>query len=126
MKLHAKFIDGLDTVAGDISPASFSISNNQSSPTAVTGLSFSNAVTRAALIFYSIEISADTNVYEAGILVVIQKGASWEMVRDDVVGDDSNIQFDINSSGQVTYISPNYSGFTSGKIKFRANTTLVG
>jgi hypothetical protein len=125
-KINSKFIEGLDTVAGDISPASFSISNNQSSPTAVTGLVFSNAVTRAAHIFYSIEIDATTAIYEAGALTVIQRGSNWDIIQGNVVGDDSNIHFNITTSGQVTYTSPNYAGFVSGKIKFRANTTLVG
>jgi len=41
-------------------------------------------------------------------------------------GDESGVVFSITSAGQVQYTSANYSGFVSGKIKFRAITTTVG
>lgn len=124
-------LSGIDTKLGaiggppgDIGHTSFSIANNQASPVNVTGLAFANGSTRAAQVFYSIIIDATADLFESGELTVIQKGASWDLARQ-AIGDDSLIDFTINSSGQVLYTSSNYTGFVAATMKFRAITTNV-
>jgi hypothetical protein len=121
-------LKGIDTVlglvapvSGDIALTSFSTTNNQSSFANVTGLSFSNSVTRSAFVMYSITIDATTDLFEEGTLELLQKSSSWSIVRQSI-GDDTGIEFSITSSGQVQYKSSNISGFVSGVIKFKAET----
>ena len=125
---HLKGIDDklgtLGGVAGDISLTSFSISNNQASAANVTGLAFSNASVRSAQAHYSVFVDATANLYESGELLLIQKDSSWEIAQS-YVGDLSGITFSVTSAGQVQYTSSNYSGFSTGIIKFRAQVTTL-
>lgn len=125
---HLKGIDNaigsLGSVSGDIGLTSFSAANNQVAAANVTGLAFANGVTRSAEVHYSIAISATTSLFESGMLLLIQKGSSWEISRA-TVGDSSLIEFSVTNAGQVQYTSGNYSGFSSATIKFRAITTTV-
>jgi hypothetical protein len=111
--------------AGDIAETSFSIANDQSTPANVTGLAFNNAVVRGFEVLATIEIDATQELYETFALYGINKNGSWDMSQESV-GDDSGIIFSINSSGQILYISQDYAGFDSGKIKYRARTVTVG
>ncbi len=127
---HLKGIDSVlgtipATTSGDISHTSFSITNNQSSASNVTGLAFANGTVRSAIVNYSITINATSPLFESGQLVLIQKGASWEILRGLTVGDNTSIVLTVTSAGQVQYTSANYAGFTTGKINFRAQVTLV-
>lgn len=110
---------------GDIAETSFSVANNQASPANVTGLAFANATVRAFEVLASVEIDATSDLFEVFALYGVQKGSSWDMSVEST-GDDSGIVFSITTAGQIQYISQNYSGFSSGKIKFRARTTTVG
>lgn len=110
--------------AGDINETSFSAANNQSSAANVTGLSFANATVRAAKIFLSVYVNATSSLYEAFELLLIQKGASWEMAQSSV-GDSSGFVFTVTSAGQVQYVNSNYSGFVSAAVRFRALTLSV-
>lgn len=110
--------------AGDLSEASFALANNQAVASNITGLSFANATSRSAKIHYSIEIDATSDLYEVGELHAIQRGADWVISRE-FNGDDTGIGIDVNSSGQFTYTSPNFAGYVSAQIKFRAITTSV-
>lgn len=106
---------------GDITETTFSLANTQSSPSNITGLAFSNAVVRAATVFYCVNVSATTSLYEAGTLQLVQKGSSWEMSQTDV-GDNSQVVFTVTAAGQIQYTTPTYTGFSSASIKFRAQT----
>lgn len=108
----------------DITHTNVSLSNNQSTYSNISGLSFANGEVRSAIIVYSIEISATTSLFEEGELFLIQKGSDWFISRRSN-GDDSLVDFDVSASGQVQYKSPNYTGFSSAKINFRAITTEV-
>lgn len=110
--------------AGDISETSFSASNNQSASANVTGLSFANATVRSFEALVSVFINATSSLYEVFTLRGIQKGASWDMSVTSN-GDSSLVGFTITTAGQVQYTSGNYTGFSTGTIKFRANTTSV-
>jgi hypothetical protein len=110
--------------AGDIDETSFSLANNQSSPTNVTGLSFNNAVVRSFEAQVSVVIDATADLYEVFTLQGIQKGSQWD-ISSSSTGDTSGINFTITAGGQVQYTSDNYAGFSSGTMKFRALTTSV-
>lgn len=104
--------------AGDIYETSFTIANNQAVAASVTGFAFAGTV-RTFEALASVAIDADVDLYENFILRGINKGASWD-ISITSVGDDSAINLDITSGGQVTYTSGNYTGFVSGTFKFRA------
>lgn len=121
---RANLFGGAVGSAGDISETSFSLVNNQAVASAVTGLVFANGVVRSFKALVSVEINATTGLFESFELLGIQKGSSWDMSVSST-GDDSGIVFSITSTGQVEYTSASYSGFVSGLIKFRAETTSI-
>lgn len=118
-------LKGIDTFLGgvgnpyDIGDTSFSAANNQSSPANVTGFLFANANVRAFKGIASVAIDATGDLFEVFEFIGIQKGSSWNMSQTST-GDDSGVDFTINSSGQVQYTSSNVTGFVSSTIKFRA------
>lgn len=123
---RANFLSGMpQSSAGDINETSFSLANNVASPANVTGLAFANATVRSFHAIATVEIDATADVFETFTLQGVQKGSGWDM-SISAVGDDSGVAFTITSAGQVQYTSGNYSGFSSGKIKFRAQTLTVG
>jgi len=124
MRVAKKFIEDLNDLSTDISEVSFALSNNISTYTDVTGVSFDNAQVRSAEIEYSIFIDADTDLYESGKIFAVQKGSNWFISRQ-VNGDNSQITLDINASGQLQYKSVLYAGFISGTLKVRARTTTI-
>ena len=103
---------------------SISLSNNIGSFTDITGLAFSNGFTRSALLHYSIYLEATSSLYECGELRVVQKGSSWE-IQQSSLGDNSEILFDITSTGQLQYKSSNYPGFIDCLLKVRGLTTGI-
>ena len=104
---------------GDIPPSSASCANNVSTPTAVAGLTFASTV-KMAVIQYAVTVIATTNLYEAGQMIVCNIGnTGWQMAVT-TVGNVSGVTFSINSSGQVLFTTPNYSGFVSNTISYRA------
>lgn len=109
---------------GDISETSFSINNNVTTPTTITGFSFSNAVVRSFKAQVSVEIDATSDLFEIVEIVGIQKGSEWDLSITRT-GDDSGVEFSISAGGQLQYESASYSGFVSGTLKFRATTTTV-
>jgi hypothetical protein len=104
---------------GDLAPSSFSVANNQSSPANVTGLAFSGTV-HGALVLYSVAINATTGLFETGTMLLSNtEGPSWQIATTST-GNSSLVVFSITSAGQVQYTTPNYAGFTSGTVYFRA------
>ncbi len=108
----------------DILPTSFSLSNNISSPTNVTGASFDTSQVRSANVSYSIYIVTSLNEYsESGNLLLTYKTVanSWELARYAV--GDAQVTFTITTSGQIQYVTSNVSGTGySGKLRFSAKT----
>lgn len=113
-----------DSSSTDINPTSFTASNNQSSASNVTGLSFANASVRATTVNLSVTLLATSSLYEYFTLELIQKGSSWEMAQTSA-GDNSGYVFTVTTAGQIQYTSPNSAGFVSSTIKFRAKTLPV-
>lgn len=110
--------------AGDLAEDSFSLANNQASPANVTGFLFNNAVVRSFDALISVEIDATTNLFESFRILGIQKDSLWDIAIEST-GDNSLIVFTITTGGQIQYVSGNYTGFTSGLIKFRSITTSI-
>lgn len=121
---RSDFLNGTSGSAGDIAETSFAIANNQVTAADVTGFVFANATVRSFHAHVSVEIDATANLYENFFILGIQKDSSWDLDVSSM-SDDSQIVFSITASGQVQYTSANYSGFSSGLIKFRAQTTTV-
>jgi len=115
---------GAGASAGDISEKSYSFSNSQIVPESITDFAFSNSVVRGFSALVTVELDADSKLFENFTLNGIQKDGVWDMSIEST-GDDSGVSFYINSSGQIKYTSLNKSGFISGLIKFRAITTSV-
>jgi hypothetical protein len=84
----------------------------------VTGLVFTSS--GKAIVEVAIDATAD--LYEAFDVLVVKKGASYELSALSV-GDDSNVDFSINASGQVQYTSSSYAGLVVNglTIKFKKN-----
>lgn len=109
---------------GDITPTSFSILNGQSSPSNVTGLAFTNGITKSFKALVDVRIVATANLYELYEISGIQRGSDW-IISYTSEGDNASLVFSINSAGQLQYMSQTYAGFTSGTLKFKAHTIPV-
>ena len=90
-----------------------SVLNNQSTPTSITGLSFPSGTMRSGKVDISVEIDATVNLYEKFTLDCIRLDSEWRMSVVST-GNDSGVEFNITASGQIQYISDDYSGFVSG------------
>ena len=115
-----------------VSVVVFSINEDESTSQVITGFEFDNAVVRSFDALVSIEIDADTNLFEVIKIYGINKDGVWTISRfpldGDNVGDDTNVNLTIATAtgeGQMRYTSATYTGFTSGTIRFRAVTTSV-
>jgi hypothetical protein len=116
----------------DIPETSFDIAEGQGTSQDITGFTFDNDTTRAFEALVSVEIDADTDLTEFIKIYGVQNNGSWTIVRDPLdganLGDDTNINFSIATVGTTAYVrytSGTYTGFVSGKIKFRALTTSI-
>jgi 5-hydroxyisourate hydrolase-like protein (transthyretin family) len=88
------------------------ILNNISAASNVTGLAFDGAVTRSFTIDYSIYRETSTNAKaQVGQLrgVYNTKNNAW-FLSDDYAGENAEIEFSIDSTGQVQYKSSNLAG----------------
>jgi len=101
---------------GDIAQTSFNALDNQAVAQNITGLAFSNAVTRG----FDVEVTIERgSTYANYSLKGIQKGSSWEMSQD-YIGDDTGIAFSITTLGQLQYTSTNTG--SNATLRFRAET----
>lgn len=109
---------------GDLAPTSFTLANNQSAAANVTGLAFATATVRSFVAQVSVSISATTSLFTVYTLTGVQRGSDWVM-SSSYTGDINTLAFTITSAGQIQYTTPNYTGFSSGVLKFRATTLPV-
>lgn len=103
--------------------ADITITNNESTPTAVTGVLFSGATYRSVILRYSIYRVTDSNeVTQTGQLRLTYKtnAASWA-ISDDFSGDNAGVTFSIDGTGQVLYVSTDLTG-TSYSSSLKVNT----
>ena len=106
---------------GDLQETSFSGISGASSAN-VTGLSFPNASVRSFKAHVSVSVDATSDLFEIFEIEGIQRGADWQITVNSS-GDDTNVDFNITNTGQITYSSPVYSGFVSMDVRFRAAVT---
>jgi hypothetical protein len=115
----------LDLFTGDIEHTSFtSIANNTATQT-VTSFAFSNASVRAFEGIVSVYIDATTDLFAKFTLNGVQKSGSWEFSQQYVGDDITGLSFAVTTLGQVTVDLGNITGFSSGKVNFRALVTAV-
>lgn len=106
---------------GDLAQeASVSLSENTSNNL----FAVSNAQVRSFKALVSVVIDATADLFEAFELLAIQKGSSWDLSVMST-GDDSQVVFAIDNSGQVTATLPTYAGFADAVAKIRLITTSV-
>ncbi len=108
-----------------INETSFTLDNNQASPTNVSGLSFDQASVRSALIYCEVRRKTDTNeVISNGTVRAYYRAntTTWELL-DELGGDDDGVLFSITPAGQIQYTSTNLTGSNySGRLLFKAIT----
>lgn len=109
--------------SGDIVEKSFSIVESQIS-TSITNFIFPSASIKSFTALVSVTIDATSDLNEQFELNGIQLSSGW-VVSTISRGDNTNVTFDVDSTGQVRYSSSTYSGFVSGTLKFRAFTTSI-
>jgi hypothetical protein len=107
---------------GDITKVQTFTGAQNASSASITGLAFDTTYTNAFDIFLFIRVLATTNRYANYHIRGVWKGGTTFEVVSGYVGDDLGISFAITSSGQITYSSPSYSGFTSMTMRFKAST----
>jgi len=112
-------VDMTPNTADLLTTQTFNASNNVSSFTDITGLSFSSVY--AFDLHLAAIATATTNKYQYFHIRGIKKNSTWQ-IDDTYVGDDSGIAFSITSSGQIQYTSPNFSGFSSLVFKYKVIT----
>lgn len=124
-------IDAINTAtnSGDIPDTTqVIILNNQTTPTNVTNLIFDSAENKSAFVDYSIyRTKGSVELIEAGTIRVSYKAGSNTWVMDRTYGnDDSGVELDVTSAGQVVYTSSNITdpGTYSGILRFRARAIL--
>ena len=100
------------------------IANNQTSPTNVVGLSFSSAAETAVKLTGMISISATASFSLGFEAHAWYDGSQWNIACDLFENTVSGMELSITAAGQVQYKSGNYSGFSSGKIKWKS--LLIG
>ncbi len=110
----------------DIPLTSFTVANNQSSVSNITGLAFDIAAVQSAIITYSVyRVTSGSELCENGQISIQYKqtAATWNLSQ--TCSGTSGITFTITSGGQVQYVSTSMSGTGYvGKLKFSARAFL--
>lgn len=102
-------------------PKTFIASNNVSSPQNITGFAYNNTILSAEINLYVNLILGSNNSYSSYNIRILNKGGLWDLTQD-YIGDNLNIIFFINNSGQIQYTTPNYASFTSLRFVYKTNT----
>ena len=109
--------------AGDLIETTFAGAASAASAS-VTGFAFANGTVRSFDAQVSVVVDATADLYEEYEIHGIQRGADW-VITVSSTGDDALIDFDIDATGQVTYSSDAYVGFSAMDVRFKARTTGV-
>ena len=108
----------------NIFSGTFAASNNVSTPTNITGLSFSNSYTR----YFTCDLTVDVITLSALNSVYTLRGhqttSGWNLYITNI-GDTTNITFTITSSGQVQYTSSNITNYVSSKFNFTVTSINI-
>jgi hypothetical protein len=113
----------VEPTTGDITNTSFAGVNNQVAASNVTGLLFAEASIKSFIIIATIKVDATSDLYQQIEIRGLQKASGTWVIADIRLGDDTDVEFTILSTGgngQIQYTSSNYTGFSSLDITFRA------
>lgn len=116
----------------DILGTNFSLDNNVDPANLITGLSFSNSVTRSAEISYTIYRLAEdsgaglTELSETGKINIIRRSTEDEWEFSQIKTGDAQVSFFINSDGTFSYTSSDLPSDVSyqANLTFSAKVTL--
>lgn len=114
----------------DIPQNSFTISNNVTVFTDITGLNFNTGLVRAAFIQYSVYRTSTSNPsgnIDAGIMSIVydnlaSSGSKWTVVGGPISSGTSGVTFNITDAGQFQYKSTDLGVGHSGVMHFTAKT----
>jgi len=123
-------IDMTPSLGDIIKEVSFSAQNNQFAKANVTTLAFPNNTVRSfsAIVSVCIMKSAGQNLYANFDIRGIQKDIGDWSINTNFIGDNTGIVFSIsnvNSKGQIQYISEDLTNWVSTTFKFKATTTSI-
>lgn len=110
----------------------FTLANNQSAASSVTGLLLANATNRAVVVDYTIERRSSNQGYrQIGSLVCMYDAflSTWS-IEDNVKGGASGlttgVTFSITSTGQIQYVTDNMTGSSYvGKLRYKTFTKFL-
>jgi hypothetical protein len=111
---------------GDISKErSFSLANGSSG--VVSGFAFNGSIVRGFQGIATVQVvcSDGADLYANFDLRGVQLKNSMWVMSSVFVGDQTGVDFTMNTSGQVLYTSSSIGNYTSSNVKFRALTTNV-
>lgn len=110
------YVDSLTPAVVDIPSTSF-VGAQSATDADITGfvMPVSYEAFRAIV---KVSVDATAPLYQTFEMSGVKKGATWEMAMSST-GDDSDVIFDIDATGQVSYTSGTYPGFVGLVIKFR-------
>lgn len=114
--------DGINLGISSIFSGSFTPTNNISSPSDVTGLTFSNSDIRSFTINLTASITRTIggNLYEYFCLEGNQTDNGWDMLASSS-SDVTGIVFTITSTGQVQYTSTNITNYQNSIFRYQVN-----
>jgi hypothetical protein len=123
-------IDMTPSLGDIIKEVSFSAQNNQLSVANITNLAFPNNTVRSfsAIVSVCIMKSAGQNLYANYDIKGVQRDIGDWVINTTFIGDSTGIVFNIsnvNSKGQIQYISEDLSNWVSTTFKFKATTTSI-
>lgn len=113
---------------GDISKErTFALSNGVTPAVPVTGFGFNGEVVRGFHALATVDIirANGAHLHANYDLRGIQLANSNWQLNSIYMGDNTGVDFTINTSGQILYTSTSIGNYTSSVVKFRANTTNV-
>lgn len=105
---------------------SFEGANDVTTPSDITGLIFPSATIRSFNVMMSISISrsAGGNYFAQYSIDGVQNDNGW-IIEEEYIGDNTGLDFSINTDGQIQYKSPNYVNWSSTVIRYTANAVSV-
>ena len=104
---------------------SFAAANNQMSPQNVNGFNF-GTTTKSFSGIICVTITTSTDMYDSLFEIKGLKRSSGTWLLDyTYIGDNTGVDFNISSTGQIQYTSSNMPNWISTVMKFRAITTTV-
>ena len=115
-------------VVGDTSvefSGSFAASNNVTSASDITGISFSTSQIRSFTVTLAITISKATpNLFSQVVIEGVQKTTGWDLFTSEM-GDDTGILFTMTTAGQLQYTSPNFVSWVSTTFRWNAKAINI-